>query len=240
MKSLTIQSKKPVCVVVGVGPGNGAAVARRFASEGYQVALIARSLTFTKELAEELNNARAYTCDVTDVTSVENTFKAIQTELGDIDILIYNPGVGIWKDVEEITLEEFEQSWRINAFGSLLVSKQVIPIMKNNKRGNIIFIGATASRRGGAKTAAFAPAKAAQKSLAESMARHLGSSGIHVSLIIVDGVIDTPSTRKMMPNKPDNDFIYPSDLADTVIHLTQQKSSAWSFEIEIRPYAEVW
>lgn len=237
---MSTQSNKPVCVVVGVGPGNGAACARRFTSEGFKVALLARSLNFTKELAKELKGARAYACDISDISSVENTFGAIRAEQGDVDVLIYNPGAGVWADVEEIAIEDFEQSWRVNAFGALLASKQVIPAMKNNKQGNIIFIGATASRRGGAKTAAFAPAKAAQKSLAESMARHLGPEGIHVSLIILDGVVDTPATRKMMPNKPDEDFIKPDDLADIAIHLTQQKLSTWSFEIEVRPFAEVW
>ncbi len=113
-------------------------------------------------------------------------------------------------------------------------------MMKDNKRGNIIFIGATASRRGAAKTAAFAPAKAARRSLSESMARHLGPIGIHVSHIIIDGVVDTPATRKIMPDKPDDYFINPDDLADLVIYLTQQKPLAWSFEIEVRPFGEIW
>ncbi len=116
----------------------------------------------------------------------------------------------------------------------------MIPTMKKNQQGNIIFIGATTSRRGGAKTAAFAPAKAAQRSLAESMARHLGLSGIHVATVIIDGVVDTPSTRKMMPKKPDNYFVQPDDIAEVVFNLTQQPSSTWSSEIEVRPFGEVW
>jgi len=237
---MSVQLNKPVCVIVGVGPGNGAAFARRFALEGYQVALLSRSTDFTVELAKEIDDARAYKCDVTNPVSISDTFTSIRAEMGEVDTLIFNPGAGIWKTVEEITPEEFEQSWRVNALGGFLVSKQVIPSMKQNKHGNIFFIGATASRRGGAKTAAFAPAKAAQRSLAESMARHLGPSGIHVAHIIVDGVVDSPATREMMPNKPDDYFIQPDDIADTAIHLTQQKSSAWSSEIEIRPFGEVW
>ncbi len=234
------QPKQPVCVVIGVGPGNGAAFARRFGLAGYQLALLARQTDYTNALAKEINGSRAYACDVTDAASVERVFSAIHHEMGDIHTVIFNAGSGIWKSVEEITPEEFEQSWRVNALGSLLVSKQVIPHMKAAKCGNIVFIGATASRRGGAKTAAFAPAKAAQRSLAESMARHLGPSGIHVGTIIVDGVVDTPSTRKMLPDKPDNYFIQPDDVADIVYGLTQQKPSAWSSEIEVRPFAEVW
>ena len=155
-------------------------------------------------------------------------------------MLVFNPGAGVWKSVEEITADEFEQSWRVNALGALLVSQKVIPIMKQNKHGNIIFIGATASRRGGAKTAAFAPAKAAQRSLAESMARHLGPSGIHVATVIIDAVVDTPNTRKMMPSKTDEYFMKPDDLAEIVFNLSQQKPSTWSSEIEVRPFGEIW
>lgn len=237
---MSTQLNKPVCVFVGVGPGNGAAYARRYVSEGYQVALLARSMRFIEELANTLDSARAYPCDVCDPHSVEITFAAIRLELGNIDVLIYNPGAGVWADVEEISLEDFEQSWRVNTFGALLVSKQIIPSMKGKKKGNIIFIGATASRRGGATMAAFGSAKAAQKSLAESMARHLGPNGIHVSLIIVDGIIDTPATRKMMPDKADDYFIQPDDLADVAMNLTRQKPSTWSSVIEVRPFAEAW
>ncbi|MBI3574460.1 MAG: SDR family NAD(P)-dependent oxidoreductase [Gammaproteobacteria bacterium] len=232
--------RKPVCVVVGVGPGNGAAFARRFASEGYRVALLARGTEFTRELAAKLDGARAYACDITDAASVERTFAAIRTDLGEVEVLVYNSGPGVWANVEDVTVEDFEASWRTNVFGALLASKQVIPAMKKNRRGSIVFIGATASRRGGARTAAFAPAKAAQKSLAESMARHLWPSGIHVALAILDGVVDTPVTRKRMPDKPDSYFIKPDDVADNVFRLTRQKPSAWSFEIEARPSGEVW
>lgn len=232
--------QKPVCVIVGVGPGNGAAFARKFSANGYQVALLARSLEFTTALAKEIENAKAYTCDVAEANTITQTFATIRAEMGEVETLIFNPGAGIWKSVEEITSVEFEQSWRVNALGALLVSQQVISVMKANKRGNIIFMGATASRRGGAKTAAFSPAKAAQRSLAESMARHLGASGIHVATVIVDAVVDTPATRKMMPNKADVFFLQPEDLAEVVFNLTQQKSSAWSSEIEVRPFGEVW
>ncbi|MGB7816728.1 MAG: SDR family NAD(P)-dependent oxidoreductase [Methylotenera sp.] len=237
---MTVKTNKPICVIVGVGPGNGAAFARQFGANGYQVALLARSLEFTTVLAKEINDAKAYTCDVANAASIAHTFSAIRAEMGEVETLIFNPGAGVWKSVEEITAEEFEQSWRVNSLGALLVSQQVIPAMKTNKRGNIIFIGATASRRGGAKTAAFAPAKAAQRSLAESMARHLGASGVHVATVIVDAVVDTPATRKMMLNKPNEFFLQPADLAEVVLNLTQQKPSAWSSEIEVRPFGEVW
>ena len=119
--------------------------------------------------------------------------------------------------------------------GLLLAAKRVIPSMKAGGGGNIVVIGATSSRRGVARTAAFAPAKAAQRSLAESMARYLWPQNIHVSLIIVDGVVDLPRTRAMLKDKPDDFFIAPDDLADTAFHLTVQPRSAWSFEVEARP-----
>lgn len=234
------EGRKPVCAVVGVGPGNGAAFARRFASEGYAVALLARRTEVTQKLASELLGARAYSCDVADAASVERAFAAIRAELGDVDVLVYNAGSGVWGTVEEVSPADFEASWRTNTLGALLTAKQVIPAMKKAKRGSIVLIGATASRRGNVKTAAFAPAKAAQRSLAESMARHLWPSRVHVSLIIVDGAVDLPGTRQRMPDKPDTFFIKPDDVADTAFHLTQQKPSAWSFEVEARPFGETW
>lgn len=233
-------NEKPVCAIVGVGPGNGTAFARKFTEQGYRVAMLSRQTIFTQKLAEELEGSRCYACDVTDASSIEQAFSTIRSEMGEVETLVFNPGEGIWKTVEDITAEEFERSWRVNALGAFLVSRQVIPAMKHHLRGNIVFIGATASRRGNVYTAAFAPAKAAQKSLAESMAKHLGSMGIHVALLIVDGVVDTQATRKMMPDKADEFFIQPDDVADVVLHLTNQRPSAWSFEVEVRPYAEKW
>jgi NAD(P)-dependent dehydrogenase (short-subunit alcohol dehydrogenase family) len=112
--------------------------------------------------------------------------------------------------------------------------------MKRRGHGSIVFIGATASKRGGPKSAAFAAAKAAQRSLAESMARHLWPAGIHVSLIVVDGVVDLPSTRQRMPEQPDSFYIRPEGVADTAFQLTRQDRSAWSFEVEARPFGERW
>jgi NAD(P)-dependent dehydrogenase (short-subunit alcohol dehydrogenase family) len=232
--------KPPVCAIVGAGPGNGAAFARKFAQEGYAVALLARSTVRIEALARELPLARGFVCDVTDHLSTERAFAAIHEELGTIDALIYNAGTGVWGSVEEITPEDFESAWRINAFGAFMAARQVIPGMKKAGRGTIILIGATASRRGGAKTAAFASAKAAQRSLAQSMARSLGPLGIHVALVVIDGVIDSPQMRSRLPDKPESFFIQPDAVAETVYFLTQQKTSAWTFELEVRPFAESW
>ena len=232
--------KQPVCVVVGVGPGNGAAFARRFAKEGYRVALLARSTELTQQLARELPGSKAYACDVGDAASVERAFSAIRGELGDADVMVYNAGSGVWGTIEDLNAEAFEAAWRVNALGAFLASQQVIPGMKQAGRGSIVFIGATASRRGVPRTTAFAPAKAAQRSLAEAMARHLWKSGIHVALVVVDGVVDLPRTRGMLKDKPDAFFIKPDDVASVVYDLTQQAPSAWSFEVEARPFGESW
>ena len=231
---------KPVCVIAGVGEGNGAALARAFSNEGMSVALLARGTDFSEQLAKELPDSRAYACDVADAASVSDTFGRIRSDLGDPETVVYNAGSGVWGDVESIDLEGFETSWRVNAYGALAVSREVIPGMKAAGRGNIIFIGATASKRGGPRTAAFAPAKAAQRSLAESMARTLWPQGIHVSLIMIDAVVDLPRTRKNMPDKPDDFFLKPDDMAASAVWLARQPRSAWTFEIEVRPFGENW
>lgn len=231
---------KPVCVVVGAGPGNGAAIARRFSQEGYRVALMARSTEFSEKLATELGDARAIACDASDASAVATAFAEARSALGEVNAVVYNAGSGAWGNIEELSAADFEANWRVNALGAFLVAQEVIPAMKRAGAGSFIFIGATASWRGIASTAAFAPAKAAQRSLAQSMAKYLGPAGIHVALVIIDGVVDLPRTRARMPDKDDDFFVKPAAVADTVFHLTIQDRSAWSFEVEARPFAEVW
>jgi NAD(P)-dependent dehydrogenase (short-subunit alcohol dehydrogenase family) len=202
--------------------------------------MLARSTELTGALANELPGARAYACDVADEASIARAFAAIASELGAVEVLVYNAGSGMWGTVEEISSEDFERSWRVNTLGAFVASRQVISAMKQAGRGSIVFIGATASRRGNVKTAAFAPAKAAQRSLAESMARYLWPAGIHVAVVIIDGVVDLARTRKMMADKPDDFFVKPDDVADSVWQLTRQKRSVWSFEVEARPFGEKW
>jgi NADP-dependent 3-hydroxy acid dehydrogenase YdfG len=228
---------KPVCAVVGIGPQNGASFARRFDAEGYAVALLSRSTDLSAELAGELADAKAYACDVTDPAAVESAFAAVRDDLGEIDALIYNAGSGVWGNIEQLSAADFESSWRINAMGLFHCAKQVIGPMKERGAGSIAVIGATASLRGKPFTTAFAPAKAAQRSLAQAMARHLGPSGIHVSLVIVDGQIKRPGpdVDEQAPEHLD-----PDDIADAVYHLTRQPRSAWTFELDVRPSQESW
>jgi NAD(P)-dependent dehydrogenase (short-subunit alcohol dehydrogenase family) len=135
-------TQKPVCAVVGVGPGNGAAFARRFAAEGYAVALLARTTSLTSRLAQELPLARAYACDAGDPATVERTFEAIESDLGSVDVLIYNAGKGVWGSAEEVTFEDFEAAWRTNTFGAFAAARSVIPAMKRRAAGHIIPISA--------------------------------------------------------------------------------------------------
>lgn len=226
---------KPVCAVVGIGPKNGAAFARKFASEGYKVALMSRSTGYTSELAAELGqDARAFACDVSDADSVATAFAQAHDALGPVDVLVFNAGSGSWGNIEEITAEAYEQSWRVNSLGLFLTSKQVIGGMKERGSGNIVVVGATASLRGKPFTTAFAPAKASQRSLAQAMARHLGPSGVHVSLVILDGGVKAPDDREA-PETLDPDHI-----AASALHLVKQDRSAWTFELDLRPYGESW
>jgi NAD(P)-dependent dehydrogenase (short-subunit alcohol dehydrogenase family) len=231
---------KPVAVIAGAGPGNGAALARRFTEAGYAIALLSRHPATLDPVPDDLSGARSFVCDVTDPISVDRAFASIRSDLGVIDVLLYNAGSGVFADVETITLDQFEQAWRVNAYGALLCSRQVIPGMKEKGAGAIIFVGATASRRGGIRTAAFAPAKAAQRSLAESMARRLWPTGIHIALIVIDGVVDLPKTRAAMPDRPLDAFVDPAGVAEIAYQLCRQQRQAWSFEVEARPYSEKW
>ncbi|MFT3698613.1 MAG: SDR family NAD(P)-dependent oxidoreductase [Kofleriaceae bacterium] len=231
---------KPVCAVVGVGPGNGAAFARRFAADGYAVAMLARGDTLSKQLAGELPDARAFTCDVGDPVSVKTAFAAIRAELGDPEVVVYNAGSGVFATFDNVDATQFESAWRVNTLGAFAVAKEVIPAMERAGKGALIFVGATASRRGMPRTVVFAPAKAAQRSFAEALARTYGPKGIHVALIVIDGVVDLERTRKMLPDKPDTFFVKPDDVAATAAMLAGQAKSAWTFELEARPFSETW
>ena len=227
---------KPVCAIVGIGPKNGAAFAHRFDDAGYRIALLSRSTHFSSDLARTLKDARAYVCDASDPASVTSAFARVQEQTGDTDVLIYNAGSGSWQTVEEISPEAFEQSWRVNALGALVASQRVIPAMKEKGSGNIIFVGATASLRGRPKTTGFAAAKAAQRSLAQSMAKHLGPLGIHVSLLIIDGSIASAGSVEA----DRGERLDPQGIAELAHYLTTQPRSAWSFEVEARPSKESW
>jgi NAD(P)-dependent dehydrogenase (short-subunit alcohol dehydrogenase family) len=239
IRAEAVMQQPPVCAIVGVGPGNGAAFARRFAKAGYAVALLARNTKYTSALAADLPGAAAFVCDAADPASVERAFTAVKMSLGAPEVLIYNAGAGLFGNIEEIEMADFEAAWRLNAYGGALAARAVIPAMKKAGKGAILFIGATASRRGGANFAAFAPAKAAQKSLAESMARYLGPKGIHVAVLMIDGIVAT-SGRETAANPDGVVYVRPVDVARVALQICRQSPSTWSFETEVRPYAERW
>ncbi len=233
-----MSEKTRVCVVTGVGPGNGASLSRRFAAAGYRVAMLARSEERLRELEAKIPGAKGYATDVGDAGAVSKTFARVRADLGPVDVLLHNAGSGTFGSFLETQPGTFEQAWRINALGLLLCGQEAVKDMLNAGRGAVIVTGATASLRGGAGFAAFAPAKAAQRSLAESMARSLGPQGIHVAYVIVDGVIDIPRTRQALRDRPDEFFLQPDRIAETVLHLVEQDRSAWTFELDLRPYGE--
>jgi NAD(P)-dependent dehydrogenase (short-subunit alcohol dehydrogenase family) len=202
--------------------------------------MLARNEAYLDELGGEVADSHAIGCDVQDPAAVREAFDRVHKTLGPVDVLIYNAGAGEWASVEETRIEGFESSWKTNALGLLVAAQQVIPAMKERGQGAIVVIGATASLRGGARTTGFASAKAAQRSLAQSMARGLGPAGIHVSYVVIDGVIDLERTRARMPDRPDDFFLKPDAIAEAVYQLTEQDSSTWSFEVDLRPYAEKW
>lgn len=235
--STSAPNAKPLCVVVGIGPKNGAAFARAFSRAGYQLALVSRRTELSAELARELGDAGAYSADVSDPAAFAQTLDAIAAERGAPEVLIYNAGSGVWKSADELSPAEFEQSFRVNALGLLVAAQHVVPAMRARGRGQIVVVGATASLRGRPKTAAFAAAKAAQRSLAQSLARQLAPEGIHVSLLIIDGAIgdagasgDDPAAKRLRPEA----------IAAEALHLTQQDRSAWTFELDLRPLHESW
>lgn len=231
---------KPVCVIVGVGSGNGESFSRKFAAEGYQVAMLARNMDYLKQLEAKITDSKAYQYDVTKVDKVAEVFSRIESELGTVSVLVYNAGAGAFANIDDATIEAFQRAWEVNTRGLFAVAKQVIPQMRKLEGGNIVIIGATASIKGGANFTPFASAKAAQRSLAQSMARYLDPEKIHVAYVIIDGAIDLERTRQAMPDKPDDYFLNPDDIAESVFFLTQQKSSAWTFELDLRPYGEKW
>jgi NAD(P)-dependent dehydrogenase (short-subunit alcohol dehydrogenase family) len=228
------------CIIVGAGPGNGLAFGRRFAEAGYRVALLARTQERLQQLAAQVQGATAQVCDVTSGPSVQRAFAAAHGAVGDPDVLIYNAGAGTFGNVDAVTAEDMEAAWRTNALGCFLCAKEVLPGLRANKRGSIVIIGATASLKGGANFIAFAAAKAALRSVAQSLARQLGPEGIHVAHVVIDGVIDLETTRRQMPTHPDEFFLKPADIAESVFRLVEQPRSAWTFELDLRPFGEKW
>jgi NAD(P)-dependent dehydrogenase (short-subunit alcohol dehydrogenase family) len=235
------QPKKPVAVVTGVGPGLGASLVRRFAPS-YAVAMLARKPDYLKALARELRQGGAtvldLSCDVSHHTQISDAFRAIRKDFGDPEVLLYNAGSGTFGAITEITPEQYAADWRINAFGAFVAAKEVAPAMIARGRGAMLFTGATAGVKAGPKSVSFGPATFAMRGLAHSLARDLGPKGVHVAWINVDGSIDIPGARGLKRGLQDGDFLKPDAIAETYWHLAHQDPSAWTMELEVRPFKE--
>lgn len=231
---------KPIVVVTGVGPGTGSAIVRRFASGGFRVIALARSPDRIEALAREMPDTHAVRCDVSDEQQVRDTLADIRKQYGPPDVLIHNAVGGGWGTFLEIEPKMLETNFRVNVMGLLYLARELAPDMIRAGAGAILVTGNTSATRGKANFAGFAPTKAAQRILAESIARDLGPRGIHVAYVVIDAVIDTPRMRERMREAADDFFIKPAAIADELWHLSQQDRSAWSFLTELRPFGEKW
>ncbi|MGB3811516.1 MAG: SDR family NAD(P)-dependent oxidoreductase [Parvibaculum sp.] len=231
---------KPVAIVTGVGPGTGAAISRRFAEGGYRVAMLARNGERLAALQNEIPDSRGYICDVTDEAQIEAVLAKITRELGSPEVLVHNAVGGAFGNFLDIDPKVLNYNFQVNTMGLLHLARRLAPAMIEAGRGAIIVTGNTSAQRGKASFAGFAPSKAAQRILAEAIAREVGPKGVHVAYIIIDAVIDVAWTRKMRPDAPDDFFIKPAAIADEIWHVAHQDRSAWSFNVEIRPFGETW
>jgi len=232
---------KRVATVIGVGPGLGAALARRFAAD-YAVALVARNAEKLLELAREISAAGGTSlvvpADVSKEQEIIGAFERIRRDLGDTDVLLYNAAMRPHGTLMDTKPSTFENTWRVSSFGAFLAAQQVVPAMLQKQRGVILFTGATAGVKPFATSAAFGPAKFAMHGLSQVMARDLGPKGIHVAWINVDGAIDMPAIHERFPQLKEQDMLKPSAIAETYWHLAHQDPSAWTLDIDVRPFKE--
>ncbi len=227
-------------MITGVGPGTGAAIARRFHEGGYRVAMLARDAARLESLSAELPGSLPVVCDVSNAAATRDAIARIEREVGAVDVVVHNAVRGTRGDVLTIDPVDLERNFTVNVTSLVHITQAVAPGMIERGHGAIIVTGNTAARRGKDFFAAFAPTKAAQRILAESMARRLGPEGIHVAYVVIDAVIDVPWTRKAFADAADEFFAKPSAIANTIWDVTHQDRSAWSFDVELRPFAERW
>jgi NAD(P)-dependent dehydrogenase (short-subunit alcohol dehydrogenase family) len=216
-------------VIVGVGPGLGAALARCFAGAGMQVAAVARNAERIAALLAG-TGARSYACDATDEAQVEALFDRIVEEHGAPALVVHNPSHFVMKPFVELTQEDMVDAWRIACFGGFLVGRAAGRAMLKAGRGTVLFTGSTPSIKAGAEFAAFAAAKFGVRALAQSLARELGPKGLHVAHVVVDGPIDSPDNAGLKAPK-----LKPAEIAEAFLALHRQPRSAWTQELDLRP-----
>ena len=249
----TQPSQKPLCLITGVGDATGAALVRRFAKGGYRIAMIARSNDRLNRLSEEVADSHAYPCDVGDLEALERTIASIRRNHGPVHVLIHNAVAHTFGTFLEADPTELEHNFRVNTTSLLYIARKIAPDMISARQGAIVVTGNTASHRGVPNYALFAPSKAAQRVLCESLARDLGPKRVHVAYVTIDAAIDvtwlgeSDEERPAWLVPPDNwpwdredFFAKPSAIADEVYHMAHQHHTAWAFETIIRPFAERW
>jgi len=237
-----------VALIVGAGDGLGGAIARRFARAGYHVCIARRGAEKLEPLRREIESAggavTAVGVDARKEDEVIALFDSIERDHGPIEVAVHNIGANVWFPIRETTVRKYTKVWEMACLSGFLVGREAARRMGPRRRGTILFTGATASLRGRAQLAAFAGAKHALRALAQSMARELGPEGIHVAHVVIDGPIDMPWIRENFPDlvkeRPADGLLNPDDIAETYFALHQQSRSAWTFEIDLRPWVEPW
>jgi short-subunit dehydrogenase len=231
---------RPLALVTGVGPGTGSAIVRRLSAGGYDVAMLARKQDRLAALEREIANTRAFPCDVADEAQIDSTLATVRQQMGEPSVLVHNAIGGAFGSFLEIDPKVLNAGFQVNTMALLHLARRLAPAMIQAGKGAIVVTGNTSALRGRADFAGFAPTKAAQRILAEAMARDLGPKGIHVAYVLIDAVIDVPWQRKRYADLPDSFFIKPAAIADEVWHVVHQDRNAWSFNVEIRPFGEKW
>ena len=243
---------KPVCLITGVGDATGAALARRFAAGGYRVAMLARSESRLRSLERDIPGSRAFPCDVGDLPALTQTVDIVRSDMGAPTVLIHNAVAHSFETFLDADPADLERNFRVNTTSLLYLARALAPDMIREGHGAIMVTGNTASHRGVPQYALFAPTKAAQRILAESLARDLGSKGIHVGYVTIDAAIDVTWLGDDVDRPPwlvppadwpwprEDYFAKPDAIADEVFHLAHQDRSTWSFDLVIRPFAERW
>ncbi|MGR4872103.1 SDR family oxidoreductase [Variovorax sp. LARHSF232] len=239
-------------LIVGAGDATGGAIARRFAREGYATCVTRRSLDkllpLVAQIEAEGGIAHAFASDARKEEEVVALVEKIEAEVGPIEVLVFNIGANVPESILTESARKYFKVWEMACFGGFLNAREVAkrmvarPMAASGHRGTILFTGATASLRGGANFAAFSGAKMALRALAQSMARELGSQGIHVAHVVVDGAIDTEFIRSNFPEryalKDEGGMLNPEHIADTYAMLHRQPRDAWTHELDLRPWSE--
>lgn len=230
-----------VAVIVGVGPGLGWALTKRFARAGMRTLAAARNADKLRSLVEQNDEAgriRVHACDATRSADVAALFETATKELGVPTVAVFNAGAYAPGGILDIAVDDFERCWRIGCLGGFLVGQAAARTMVAHGAGTILFTGATASLRGSAGFANLAVPKFGLRALAQSMARELGPKGVHVAHVIIDGQIDSERYRHLAGKRGPDSLLAPDAIAETYYQLHRQPRSAWTHELDLRPWSE--